>query len=82
MPEKMYALLLCDGKLVGLANGKDTVLFDFDPAKTLNYKLNLDPSITDGEHSFCVFLTPAVDTECDLNTIPYEWVSTMLNVQS
>ncbi len=82
MPEKMYALLLCDGKPVGLANGKDSVLFDFDPAKTLNYKLNLDPSITDGEHSFCVFLAPAVDTECDLNTIPYEWYSMMLNVQS
>ena len=58
-PKNYYALVLCDGKPVGLANGKDAVLFEARNESTLNLKLTLDDSIADGEHNFSVFLADA-----------------------
>ena len=58
-PKNYYALVLCDGKPVGLANGKDAVLFEARNESTLNLKLTLDDSIADGQHSFSVFIADA-----------------------
>lgn len=84
LPGHYYALVLCDGKPVGLANGKDTVLFEARNESTLNLKLTLDDSIADGQHSFSVFLADVSAQPADENADRkyYPWDSSVFDVQS
>lgn len=51
----MYVLLLCDGKPFGAFDGKNVLYIDVPTAeKTLNYRVTLDDSVTDGVHNFTV----------------------------
>lgn len=53
----LFAVVLCDGKPVGALNGENAVWFDkTDGSKTLNYKLTLGDSISDGPHLFSAVL--------------------------
>lgn len=83
-PKNYYALVLCDGKPVGLANGKDAVLFEARNESTLNLKLTLNDSIADGQHSFSVILAdasmqPRVEGE-EFKYYPYD--SSVFDIQS
>lgn len=84
LPGHYYALVLCDGKPVGLANGKDAVLFEARNESTLNLKLTLDDSIADGQHSFSVFLADVSAQPADENADRkyYPWDSSVFDVQS
>lgn len=49
----MYVMLLCDGKPFRAFDGKDVLYIDVPTAeKTLNYRVTLDDSVTDGIHNF------------------------------
>lgn len=62
MPKSLYALVLCDGKPLELADGKYLLKFDTDDTKTLNFNLPLDDSVEPGTHDFSCFFYDADNT--------------------
>ncbi|MBQ5337805.1 MAG: hypothetical protein J6Z40_01400 [Oscillospiraceae bacterium] len=83
MPKNAYALLLCDNKPMGLADGKDVVYLDIDTSKTLNFKLTVDDSIPDGVHDFSVVIVSAYEFGAADNLGYFEYMdSCRIDIQS